>query len=438
MNFLLFHCHDAGRFFGCYGVPTVTTSHIDRFAADAILFERAFCAAPQCSPSRAAMFTGRYPHCNGVMGLTHAGFAWNLHASERHLAEVFRDNGYYTCGVGIVHECRRSPEEMGFERRGSTESRASEVVDHTIAELETAIATGRPFYLQAGTLEPHRMRSEGRAEQGFVGNHIKPDSSRGVTVPGYLVDDPGARQEVAELQGAVRHLDEQFGRLMEYVEGRGLFENTCVIVVTDHGVALPRAKCSLYEAGLEIALIMRTPFGPRGRRVPDLVSNVDLMPALLDLAGIPHPSNLQGFSFAGLLGRSEFPCRPRETIFAEMTYHTYYDPIRSIRNERFKLIVFFSSAPAFMDPSQSWRPRTLTRTPENPAAGQHPSPPVELYDLVNDPWEQSNLAADGAYAPVRAELLGQLRLHMEQTADPLLAGAIANPMHDLALQLLGK
>lgn len=428
-NIVLLHCHDLGQHLNCYGVDSVQSPNIDRFASEGVLFERSFATAPQCSPSRASIFTGRYPHSNGVMGLTHADFAWDLHTGERHLGQVLKDAGYATAGVGVVHETRSGAVRCGLDQYDRA-TPAREMADAAIARLTGfSKAAGKPFYLQAGCIEPHRLAPrQADADQDFVGRYLQADGARGVRVPPYLRDTAGTRIELAELQGAVRHMDSQMGRIFAAIRELGLERNTLVIFTTDHGIALPRAKGSLYEPGLQTASIWRYPSRQGwtgGLRQKAMISNLDYLPTILDVAGVPLPEAVQGRSFAGLLDRRAYTAR--EAIFGELTYHDYYDPRRSVRTESHKLIVNFSSAPAFMDPSQSWRPRSDTVVPPNHALAYHP--PFELYDLSRDPWEQTDVAGDAGYAEELKNLRGRLLRHLQETRDPILEGAVTSPLH---------
>jgi len=406
----------------------VQTPHLDRFASEGVLFERSFCSAPQCSPSRASIFTGRYPHSNGVMGLTHANFAWDLHPGEQHLGQILRAAGYATAGVGVVHETRSGAARCGLDDY-TAGAAAETVADAAIAKLSVlGRNTGKPFYLQAGCIEPHRLGGGRDADQGFLGANLQPDQSLGIHIPGYLRDTPGTRTELAELQGAVRHMDAQIGRVLQALRDSRLEQNTLVVFTTDHGIAMPRAKCSVYEPGLQTAFLLRYPNRNGwhgGARRKEMISNVDYLPTLIAAADIPVPAAVQGASFAPLLDGTRYV--PRESVFGEMTYHDYYDPRRSIRTESHKLIVNFTSAPAFMDPSQSWRPRSDTVTPANHALAYHP--PFELYDLKTDPWEQRDLASDAASQSVLHSLRTQLLRHMRSTKDPILDGAVTPPLH---------
>lgn len=428
-NIVLLHCHDLGQHLHCYGVDGVQSPNLDRLAAEGVLFENNFCTAPQCSPSRASIFTGRYPHSTGVMGLTHADFAWDLLPSERHLGQILAGAGYASVGVGVIHETRSGAKRCGFSTYVDT-SAATQMADASIARLrELAKTPSRPFYLQSGCIEPHRLpRADPNADQDFLGAGLQPDTSHGVTVPPYLRDNAGARAELGELQGAIRHMDEQMGRVIAAVRDLGLEKNTLVIFTTDHGIAMPRAKCSVYEPGLRTSFILRYPARDAwhgGIRHKPMVSNIDLVPTVLDLAGVSVPVAVQGRSLAPLLNGESYT--PRDRIFGEITYHDYYDPSRSIRSATHKLIVNFSSAPVFMDPSQSWRPRSDTVVPPNHALAYHS--PFELYDLVRDPWEQNDAARDPAYSAVLEELRGQLVAHLQATRDPILNGAVTSPLH---------
>ncbi|MGA3327868.1 MAG: sulfatase [Terriglobia bacterium] len=435
-NVLLLHCHDLGRFLHCYGINTVQTPNLDRLAEQSVLLENCFCAAPQCSPSRASMFTGRYPHANGVMGLTHADFAWDLHQDEKHLGQILKAAGYSTAGVGVIHETRSGPARIGLDDY-SPNPRAQTAAAEAVVRLERfAQSPQQPFYMQVGFLEPHRLPAANPgADLGFTDKDVRPDDSLGVTVPPYLLDTPGTRLEIAELQGAVRHADQHMGRILSALEDLKLASHTLVIFTTDHGIAMPRAKCSVYEPGLQVASIWRLPLRSGwhdGIRKHEMISNVDYLPTILDTLGVALPANVQGRSFTPLLDRRAYT--PRQVIFGELTYHDYYDPRRSVRTETHKLIVNFSSAPAFMDPSQSWRPRSDTVVPPNHALAYHP--PLELYDLRDDPGETRNLATLPAYASVLADLQARLAEHLKDTGDPILDGAVTNPMHRRAHEWL--
>ncbi|TCC51483.1 sulfatase [Kribbella pittospori] len=439
-NIVVMHCHDLGRFLGSYGYPTVRTPHLDAFAADGVRFSQAFAAAPQCSPSRAALFTGRWPHANGVLGLTHGSFAWNLQADEEHLGSRLQGRGYSTAMVGVHHESLAQPDSalatrLGFDHVDTSEVLAAPVADRAVGQLDLLASGARPFYLQVGFLEPHRIPGSRDPDgtMGFIGNHLEPDDANGVTIPAYLRDTPSSRAELAELQGAVRHMDIAAGRVLEHLERLGVADNTLVMFTTDHGLALPRAKCSLYDPGLEVALIVRYPQrGWSGGRIQDaLVSNVDIVPTLLDLLD-SRDTTLHGRSLLGLLDGAADP--GRQEIFGEITYHDYYDPRRCVRTGAHKLIANFSSAYGFMDPSGSWNRRCIPKVPTAGATAYHP--PIELYDLRDDPYELTNVAAQPEHAAIVADLARRLLSWMQETRDPLLNGAVTSPMHTRTVGIL--
>ena len=313
-NIVVVICHDLGQHLRCYGESDIRSSNIDAFAATGIRFANSFCAAPQCSPSRAALWTGRFPHANGVVGLTHGGFANDLNPDEKHLAQILRENGYETHLFGYQHEAR-GPERCGHEHVHGV-GVCGTIADDFAGFASQRQDTGQPLLAEICFDEPHRP---------FPHDDVEPLPHDTFTVPPYLPDIPEVREDLSDIEASISSADKAFGRIVEAVRSSGIADNTVIVFTTDHGIAFPRAKMTLYDKGIEVALIIAGPDIPRGEVRSEMISNVDVMPTLLDLAAAPCPSNMHGRSFSGLLTGGRYT--PNELIFAEKTYHTYYDPI---------------------------------------------------------------------------------------------------------------
>lgn len=421
-NIVLLTCHDLGRHLGAYGVPSVHTPNIDRLAANGVLFERAFSTSSGCSPSRASIATGRYPHNNGVLGLTHSPFNWSLNPDERHIAALLGGAGFETALLGFQHV---STDEscLGFDHCFTEGSALSQKVCPAVDSCLRDRRTDRPLYMEINLEEPHRPYDQGGA---------KPDERRGVFIPRYLPQTEQARAELASMQGAIRGADSAIGRIVMSLDRAGLLESSLLILLADHGLAMPRAKCTLYDAGLEVACIFHWPAARfmAGSRISRMVSHVDIAPTILEAMGIDIPSRVQGQSFLPVLHGSAQAARTE--IFAEKTYHSYYDPMRAIRTDRYKLIVNFESAFAVEVPGDVEAGAIFRADPLRYHGAQHP--PVELYDLCDDPPEEENLAGLAGLSDVEADLSNRLGGWMRETNDPLLSGPIASPVHEETLR----
>jgi N-sulfoglucosamine sulfohydrolase len=412
-------CHDLGRHLGCYGAATVRTPNLDDLAAQGVRFTTAFCTAPQCSPSRWSLATGRYPHANGVMGLAHGGFGWDLDPEERHVAALLAAHGYETHLFGLQHVTMHA-ERLGFHRihrRGLAPDVAADV-----EAMLAAASPKTPLYLEINLEEPHRPYDQGG---------VRPDTTLGVVIPPWLPDTDAAREEVAGLQGAIHAADQAVGRILVALAAAGLAETALVVFTADHGLAMPRAKCTLYDPGIGVALILRWPAGglTGGKTIAELVSNVDVLPTLLAAAGLPDPGNLHGRSLLPFL-RGEAD-EPRDAVFAEKTYHSYYDPMRAIRTTRHKFIRNFESCFLVEAPGDIQLGRIYRTELERYVSATHPA--VELYDLDTDPLETRNLAGQPEVAAVESDLDARLWRWMEETGDPLLHGPIPSPAYRRAL-----
>lgn len=418
-NIVVVICHDLGQYLGCYGHTDVRSPHLDAFAESSVRFENSFCTAPQCSPSRAALWTGRYPHATGVVGLTHAGFANDYTPDQQHLAQILNANGYETHLFGGQHEARKS-ERCGHHHihgGGSCADVAQKFCD--MLSQGDVSHKSEPLFAEICFSEPHRP---------FNHDDIECKPCEEIQPLPYIPDIPVVREDLALFEASISSADRAFGMIHDALCRAGIKENTLLIFTVDHGIPFPRAKMSLYDPGIETALIMSGPGLQQGHVYNECISNVDITPTLLDYVGIPVPEAVQGRSFHPLLIGE--PYEKNTAIFAEKTYHTYYDPMRCIRTEKWKLIANFEFAPCQetspdFDNNAHGYPETALAMEEGKASVQHYHPPFELYDLETDPLEQENLAEKAEYASVLKELAQQLREWMVETNDELLNGPIA-------------
>ena len=415
-NIIMIVAHDLGTHLGCYDAG-LDTPHIDGLAADGVRFEQNHCTAAQCSPARGSMITGLYPHNNGLIGLTHGG--WEIEDSVPCLPALMRDAGYSTHLFGVQHETLRGPERLGYEAVEATGSRAADIADALAQWLRARPSDAdRPFYVSMGTGEPHRPYNRA----GYPN-----DDPAEVTPLPWLPDRPGIRTDIAGLNGLVYAFDEAVGTVRAALEESGLADNTLLIVTCDHGIAMPRAKCTCYDPGTRVALVMRLPGRWEGGRAQEeLLSACDLMPTLLDLIGASPVEGIDGRSFIGLLDGEEY--LPRDHLFTEMTYHGMYNPMRCIRTREHKYIRNFGELPLVYMPVDIWEgPGGQEMAAECYGSAR---PAEELYDLRADPWEQRNLVDDPAQAELLCELANRVDAWMEESGDRLQEGRWpANPRH---------
>jgi arylsulfatase A-like enzyme len=413
-NVVVVHWHDLGTHLRAYGYG-VEAPHADALAEQSTVFERCFSTSPLCSPARGALWTGRYPHSNGLQGLTHRG--WEYGERERPLPVHLGAAGYRTVLAGLQHESR-DPGRLGFdEHLDCPSNRAGDVAGAAAGWLDAREAGADPFLLVCGMFEVHR---------DWPAERYPADPPDAADVPGYLPDNAHTREDVAAFRGAITVADRGLGAILKALRRNGLDDDTVVVFTTDHGAPFPRAKSTLYDPGVHVALMVRMPprLGRAGpRREPGLVSHVDLVPTLLELLGVAVPDDVQGVSLAATLRDGAAPTR-RE-VFLEKTYHADYDPIRAIRTGSHKYIRNFEPRPLLALPPDLEASATRRGMGDAHLA---PRPQEELYDLVADPGETTNLVHDPGAVEIADDLRARLDAFMIATDDAVRHGPVPVPV----------
>lgn len=377
---------------------------LSALAQGGVTHSNAFCASPTCSPSRAALLTGRYPSDNGMRGLAHLGF--RLDDYGQHLAHLLRPAGYRSYLAGFQHVANppaaTGAVDIGYDAILNESGDFEPATRATVGFLETQAPGGEPFFLDVGYFAPHRPFP----------------SLDGIDVPDgalacfpHLCDTPPHRGDVRRFVASLLSFDRCCGHVLSALDASGLADNTLVLATTDHGPAFPRQKGTLYDGGLGVFLVLRLPGTfDGGHHVDHPVHHLDVVPTILELAGVPVPAGLPGAP----LQRDQTP-RP---LFFETNWHAAFEPARAVRTPRWKYIRNYALP----------RPRIAPNIDDSPSkallyrTGQlvAPLPPEELYDLAADPSETVNLAADPAHASTRGRMAALLDDWMQDRGDWLL------------------
>ncbi len=418
-NIILFVADNLGwKDLGCYGNKDINTPSIDRLAAEGVRFTNAFITAPSCSPSRASIITGQYPHTNGVVGLTHIYKRMMLSPFATTLADVLSDNGYVTGFEGKWHVSPYMPTSwFGYRERLSGMLPKDFFIESSDKAVKFIEENGdRPFYLELNYLDTHRdSHGEFHFADGF------PVDTESIEIPDYyaLPDWSEIRSDVAKYYSNTSQMDRKINEVLDKLEELGLAENTLVCFLSDNGAQFPGGIITLYDRGIGTPLLIRWPKAiPAGSVNDNLVSTADIMPTFLEAAGCPIPESVQGVSILPLTA-AEDAGPVREAVFSEMTYHVDYMPMRAARTHKWKYIRNYSDDAIGLDQLAHvpWAHR-LCELPDH--GWLRPRVPEELYDLDNDPTEQRNLAEASEFKQDLEAMRAILDRHMRETNDPFL------------------
>lgn len=421
-NIILISWHDLGKHLHCYGRGDVSSPNLDELANEGMRFDNFFSTCPMCSPARGSMLTGRWPHVNGLQALTNRG--WDLPLEERTMENYLKDAGYFTRLFGFQHE-RTNPADFGFDEMWIESTHCDDVAE-AVCSFLMDWKGAEPFFARIGFQQAHRP----------WGKYSAGDPDTVDSLP-FLPDSEPIRRQLTQFHQCIEHADRRVGQILGQLKASGLERNTLVIFTTDHGIGFPRAKGTLYDPGLETAMIMKLPNVIKAGTVAmQLLSNIDLLPTVLELLGIEMDFRLfNGKSFLKVLQGDKGDVNT--AIYGERSWGDDYQPKRCIRTNHYKYILNFEALPrisaygggedVFGDDILKY----LTAGYRNPVSVE------ELYDIQKDSYEQTNLVAfPDQCEQTLDEMRAMLIKWMRETNDPLLDGPIVSPNYKLVMSSL--
>jgi arylsulfatase A-like enzyme len=392
-NIVWIMMEDWGYQLSCYGEPGIQTPNIDKFADEGIRFAESFCTAPVCSPSRSAMITGFYQNYIGAENHDDKDKK-ALPYGIKPITHLLQEAGYFTCFM----ESRKT--NLHF------------TLDKPVCQGEdwSERAEGQPFFAQLTFQGTHRKW------HNEIRDFLNPISVEDVEVPPYYPQTDFVKRDWANGLEAAQTVDRQIGAVLKRLEDEGLAENTLVFIIGDNGHCMLRGKQFLYDAGIQVPILVRWPAKIKpGQVIDDLVTTIDISRTILDVAGVTPPYPLHGMN---LLDGST---RNRKYVFAARDkVNDTHDAMRAIRSKEYKLIHNLMPERAYCQFNKyketSYPVLALMNVmnlkgelpPEQAAFMAATKPEFELFDLKNDPYEIHNLSDDPSYQDIKAELLSEL------------------------------
>ncbi len=434
------------------GAEFVNTPAFDRIANEGVLFEHAFASAPSCSPSRASILLGKPFYLTESVSMNH-GF-WQDHMIP--FPKLLRDSGYKIGSTGkvwgpgqfVFEDMENGAGKIYNDKRLTPPSNGLSSIDYAgnFQEFLNEREENQPFYFWFGPSEPHRILEYG------IGKRMGMDIDK-VRVPAYFPDVQEVRNDLLDYGFEIQWYDRHLGEMLDLLELYGELDNTVVIITSDHGMAFPRAKTTVYDAGLRVPLAIKWPQEIQpSRKVTDFVILYDLAPTLLEIAGVDVPEDMLGKSMHKQLfsSKSGWIDPTRDHVIAGLERHGGIRsggpdyPSRTYRNSEYLFIKNYEPdhPPAGPHPGVTW-PRngpvggygyvdgSPTKTAIYKLREKYPEPfllsfekrPMyELYDVEKDPDQVNNLAYLDEYNQVVKELERTMEATLKANGDPRLNG----------------
>ena len=411
---------------GVYGDPIVRTPTFDRVAAEGALFNNAYCAAPSCSPSRASILTGRYPH-----QLESAGNLWSVFPKKfPNWVDILTNQGY------LSGKTRKGWGPGDFLLGGYAHNPAGKDFG-SFKEFYEQKPKKQPFCFWFSSYDPHRAYTPNTGLQAGM-------SIDQVDVPGFLPDLLCVRNDILDYYFEVERFDRECGQILKILEAAGELDNTIVVMTSDNGMPFPRAKANLYDYGTRMPLAIRWP----ARITPNLVINdfvnfIDFAPTFLEAAGLEPDPNMSGKSIMSLFNSGQ-SSSDRNQVFLERERHANVRignlsyPMRAVRNHEYLYIRNLiperwpAGDPDVHQSVGQWGDvdnsitKFLIMNMEHPHEAMGTDffklsfakrPEEELYNVKEDPYQLRNLADDQSYQDILVQLRNKMQNWMAETED---------------------